>query len=325
MTVYGVLPDAAIYSAVAKALTFTDKSLGSGMNDAITNPLEDYEHRSCVVSTNDISEAASARDWKKLYGWVGGTANKRRASIPSHPLHRAVSETPFSSAPAAMNSRSASISAAPGSSTGRFFGSTRQNSSYFQERRGSKGIAPSVEWCDISQVPIAASTKFCTQVLLADRTLDMMFPDLVVNLSHQYGTFCPKCGHANSLCDLYASFSSDPNKYTAKCRHEACGKEFVPRFTVISSAEDWVGSEGPGTELWCELLSPWSLQKEMLTVLANDGIEAMLCSEFRCPAVNVQNAVVFWNMIVAFRVHGLPYVFMICDTLSMAFMVPLDC
>jgi pentatricopeptide repeat protein len=188
----------------------------------------------------------------------------------------------------------------------------------------------------LRQPAAPASPRLGTQVLLADRILDMQFPELEINLNDPFGTFCPniKCGKSQTLQEIREGWVGvDPNKYTTRCSY--CGKEFVPRFTVHSISPVWMKEESDADTkdssapcsdvlLWCELLSPWVLRKEVLLILLNDGIDAFLSKDFRRPAPsNTQNAVIFWNLIVSFRLYGLPYSFMIADTLSTAFLVPL--
>ena len=60
--------------------------------------------------------------------------------------------------------------------------------------------------------------------------------------------------------------------------------------------------------LWCELLSPWVLAKEIKTILIEDGVKTFLKPSFR-----VSHHVIFWNMILAFRLYGLPYVFLLLE------------
>jgi hypothetical protein len=73
-----------------------------------------------------------------------------------------------------------------------------------------------------------------------------------------------------------------------------------------------MGSEGPKTPLWCELLSPWTLRKELFTVLFEEGVEHVISPAFRHPSLSPQHAVLFWNTLIAFRLHGLPYSFLLC-------------
>ena len=124
--------------------------------------------------------------------------------------------------------------------------------------------------------------------------------------------------------------TGDPNKYTTRCAH--CGFEFVPRFTVKCSTPGWMGGASPsdteenqggdntdsGQILWCELLSPWTLRKEMFNVLFQDGVSSLLSEEFH--RSSAQHAVVFWNAIISFRLRGLPYAFLLSENqISRAF------
>ena len=171
----------------------------------------------------------------------------------------------------------------------------------------------------------AASPRLRSQILLAERTLDFLFPDLEIDVNNPYGTTCPnfKCSRALLMPELMENYKPfDANAYTVKCPH--CGNDFVPRFTVHSSRKDWVGSEGPDSLLWCELLSPWVLQKEIMTIIEDRGIKQIVSKEFKTGFLNPQYAVLFWNLIVSFRLYGLPYAFLICEKPSLAFLIPLD-
>lgn len=171
----------------------------------------------------------------------------------------------------------------------------------------------------------AASPRFSSQILLAERTLEYLFPQLQIDVNNPFGTTCPnfKCGSALQMSELMENYTAfDPNAYTVTCPY--CSKPFVPRFTVHSSREDWKGSEGPGSLLWCELLSPWVLQKEIMAIIEEHGIKTIVSQEFKTGYTNPQYAVLFWNLIVSFRLYGLPYAFLICEKPSLAFLIPLD-
>jgi hypothetical protein len=207
--------------------------------------------------------------------------------------------------------------------------------------------------------PFAISKRLNRHVLIAERLLETTFPGLRIDLANPLGVGCPnaKCpaaGKPLGIADIYRGFTApssssaalpaavpgvgapaaagDPNKYTTRCR--VCGGQFVPRFTVQCDAPDWIGtdtasggssgstnggSDSNSKVLWCELLSPWALRKEMFTVLFRDGVAALLSPDFR--ASSTQRAVLFWNAIIAFRVRGLPYAFMLtpADHISAAF------
>ena len=166
-------------------------------------------------------------------------------------------------------------------------------------------------------------------MLFGENTLEAMFPGLNIDLFSPFGTACPnlRCGHPLSLSELRDGWTPDPNRYTTRC--PKCGREFVPRFTVDCTSGDWVGSEGRGSSLWCELLSPWVLRKEVNNVIFQDGIETLLSPSFRAPMS--QGAAIFWSMIVTFRLLGLPIAFLLCDSnspsapnLPATFLIPLD-
>jgi hypothetical protein len=136
---------------------------------------------------------------------------------------------------------------------------------------------------------------------------------LYVDLNHEFGTSCPNslCGRSFTVEELDTLWIPDPNQYTVTCPD--CERAFVPRFCVVSSSPSWKGSDGPHTELWCELLSPWSLRKEVLTVLKEYGIDMLTSPAFRQHLS--QHTVIFWNLVVAFRLRGLPYSFLVTDAL----------
>ena len=170
------------------------------------------------------------------------------------------------------------------------------------------------------------------QVLFGEIALSRRFAGLNIDLFSPFGTACPnpKCRHPLSLADVRGGWSTDRNKYTTRC--PMCTREFVPRFTVHSEAADWMGSEGRGTPLWCEWLSPWVLRKEILSVLFQDGVEALLSSSKSKQLDSAESdeaTTIFWNAVVAFRLLGLPYGFLLCSvdgpvTFANVLSIPLD-
>lgn len=180
--------------------------------------------------------------------------------------------------------------------------------------------------CVEGETPLA-SPALKMQVLLGEQTLSLVFPDLHIDLFSPFGTVCPsnRCKHALTQEETQRGWTSDPNRYTTSC--PLCGREFVPRFTVHCSAADWVGSEGLGSALWSEFLSPWTLRKELDTVLFQDGLDALLSPSFR---MSERGSAIFWNSIVHFRMLGLPLTFLLCQsnalapTVAAALLVPLD-
>jgi hypothetical protein len=84
------------------------------------------------------------------------------------------------------------------------------------------------------------------------------------------------------------------------------------------------------TSMWCELLNPWVLTKEIFNIMydRDDDYEEeghrnlqilsksymLPCSSSLIPTTKTQKilhrAVIFWNMVLAFRLKGLPYSFL---------------
>ena len=167
----------------------------------------------------------------------------------------------------------------------------------------------------------------------------------VLSIGELYRGFTSSSYQLQSTLKSSNPSTGDPNKYTTRCPH--CYLQFVPRFTVKCSLKGWKGSAShhdndneninknenvngnvnennngnnndAGNILWCELLSPWTLRKEMFNVLFQDGVSSLLADQFH--KSSAQHAVVFWNAIVSFRLRGLPYAFMLSnDVIAKAF------
>ena len=81
-------------------------------------------------------------------------------------------------------------------------------------------------------------------------------------------------------------------------------------FSVKCSAPTFEGSQGPSTPLYCEMLSPWVLRKELENVVHGaDGIQGMLDPEWRS-GTDIR-ATLWWNLIVSFDRYRLPVSFLL--------------
>ena len=195
---------------------------------------------------------------------------------------------------------------------------------------------PKLRWTGFPEIArssvFAASPRLQRHMILAENLLGSMFPGLEIDLSHPFGTSCPnpKCCKPQSISQVISGFTrGDPNVYTTRCY--SCDRHFVPRFAVQCSLESWEGSEkkGPGSILWCEFLSPWVLRKEVLSVLFNEGVDVLIARQQNPSSlrdnttanqsISSHNPVVFWNLIVSFRLRGLPYTFLLTQSLEEAF------
>lgn len=183
-----------------------------------------------------------------------------------------------------------------------------------------EGNVPNLAWnlsstTDTTRI-YAASKKLIRLVRIGEAMLLGQYPGLQVDINNSTGLRCPSlncsAGRPLTIGEVYQGWElspADPNRYTTKCVH--CGTDFIPRFSVKCKAENWVGSEGPDTALWCELLSPWALHKEIMNIVFENGVFELLSNGFR--SLSHQRSVVFWNMIVAFRLRGLPLTPLLTD------------
>uniref|UniRef100_A0A7S1TYQ9 UDENN domain-containing protein n=1 Tax=Phaeomonas parva TaxID=124430 RepID=A0A7S1TYQ9_9STRA len=175
------------------------------------------------------------------------------------------------------------------------------------------------------------------QLLLGQELLKILYPDLEIDTSIQN---CPQCGRQLTEDDIFDGFSTDPNHYTIRCPHcdntaasrgatptrgnsssggggggggdgdgEDARRPFVARFKVTSSAKGFIGSTGEGTPLYCEWLSPWTLQKETLKVISEDGIAELVSPSFR--RNGGATATIWWNLFVYLQRYGLPVTFLL--------------
>lgn len=139
-----------------------------------------------------------------------------------------------------------------------------------------------------------------------------------IDLNHPYGVVCPNrhCGKPLTYEQMEAGWcfiGDSSNTYTTKCH--ACDANFVPRFVVNCERNEMHQPEREVVEpVWCEMVSPWVLMKEIQMILCQDGGLPTLLSP---PSFNSKdtknNSVLFWNMIVLFRRYGLPYSFLLTD------------
>jgi hypothetical protein len=137
------------------------------------------------------------------------------------------------------------------------------------------------------------------------RILESVFPTLSIDTDRET---CPKCNRKVNLVDVWNGFTdNDPNDYTTLCPDETCGRRFVARFTVFSTAEDWVGTLGPKKPLFFEALSPWGLKKEVRTILINSGGVALTSAE----SFRSSSPTIFWNLVLYFRQFSLPLDFLV--------------
>ena len=179
--------------------------------------------------------------------------------------------------------------------------------------------------------PYAASSRLSNRMVDSEKYLSALFPNVVIDFLNPFGTVCtnPNCCKQLTVENIeYGWKPGDHHDYSTCCYR--CGQVFVPQFTVFCTLNNsqWKGiefdtgvnyniiaasnpNESSDDLLWCQLLSPWVLLKEVQSVISQDGISALLSHQF--VSSSTQHAVVFWNLIVTFKRFGLPYSFLLCN------------
>ena len=100
----------------------------------------------------------------------------------------------------------------------------------------------------------------------------------------------------------------DFEDFTTAC--PLCSHRFVPRFKVSCDSSTFEGSQGPGTPLYCEFLSPWALRKELGYIIGNSkSLHQILDPSWR--SGNDVRATIWWNLIAMFKRHQLPFSFLL--------------
>lgn len=150
------------------------------------------------------------------------------------------------------------------------------------------------------------SDRMKKQLALGETLLDFLYPNIFIDT---FGDACPMCSNVMKEEDIVNGWQQcNFQDFTTACPQ--CGHRFVPRFKVSCSSNAFEGSQGPGTPLYCEFLSPWVLRKELGHIIGNSkGIHQILEPEWR--SGRDVRATIWWNLIAMFKRHQLPFSFLL--------------
>lgn len=156
------------------------------------------------------------------------------------------------------------------------------------------------------------------QIELGENLLEIVYPDISVDTDNET---CPRCNFLLSDDHVVQGWTaSDSQDYTTCCPN--CTQRFVPHFRVQSTSTAFMGSKGPASPLLCERLSPWVLQKEIRTVMADrEGIENLLSPEWR--ESETKNAVLWWNLVLSCMRYRFPFTFLLQGSFEQNLIAPL--
>jgi pentatricopeptide repeat protein len=171
--------------------------------------------------------------------------------------------------------------------------------------RGSKKRRRSTKYAS-RKVGMVVPDSVLKQVVLGESLLEYLYPDLRIDASSDS---CPRCSNILSEDDVVSGWNACAfDDFTTQCPQ--CKHRFVSNFTVHTSSTTFEGSQGKGTPLYCEFLSPWVLRKELEHVInGSDGVRGMLNPEWR-EGTNIR-ATIWWNLICAFNRYHLPVSFLL--------------
>lgn len=150
------------------------------------------------------------------------------------------------------------------------------------------------------------SDRVKKQLVLGESLLDFLYPDIQIDT---FGDACPACSCVVNEEDIVSGWKQcDFQDFTTACPQ--CSHRFVPRFKVSCSSPIFEGSQGPGTPLYCEFLSPWVLRKELGHIIGNSkSINQILDPSWR--SGRDVRATIWWNLIAMFKRYQLPYSFLL--------------
>jgi len=158
--------------------------------------------------------------------------------------------------------------------------------------------------------------------------LEVLYPGLVIDTDSDT---CPKCSCVLDQDYIILGWKPcDTKDYSTAC--PSCKHRFVPKFSVSTDLPSFEGSQGKGTTLYCDYLSPWVLLREIRSLISkpnttkrglskpqglyrNDstnyqlGIEKIIDPAFR--EGSDINATLWWNLIVTFARFNIPFTFLL--------------
>jgi len=134
--------------------------------------------------------------------------------------------------------------------------------------------------------------------------LESLYPG--ISIDHE--NVCPKCAHVLDEGKVVRGWTPcATNNYHTTC--PTCQHKFVPQFAVSCNSPDFVGSQGKGSILYCDYLSPWVMLREIRSVITSGGLKSILDEKFRS-STDIR-ATLWWNMLVTFQRYELPISFLL--------------
>jgi len=288
----GLVLDSEIYSKYLLAFTISNEI---SPDDPIESPLGNVPD---AILNNVLHETAvpTKKPTSSIFSKKNGLSRKPIYSAHSSELSFASSQGSWSAAGSMSLSTDSSL-------TG---GSFHMNKSRFKKFKKLK-----------KPEELRTTEQIKRHIAIGDNLLDFLYEDLKLDTSSDA---CAKCSLVLNEDQVMLGWKTCSfTDYTTECPQ--CKHRFVPRFTVTTSSPTFTGSQGPGTPLYCEFLSPWVLQKELHTVINTDDVGNILKPEWRS-GTDI-NSTLWWNLIIAFRRHRLPITFLLQGSFKNQLIMPM--
>jgi hypothetical protein len=160
------------------------------------------------------------------------------------------------------------------------------------------------------------NSAIAKHVELGESLIESLYPGIMMDTDSDA---CPKCAKTLSEDQIIIGWKPCASKeYETVCPN--CKHKFVPKFCITCNSPDFEGSQGKGSPLYCDYLSPWVLLREMKGILSKSGIETVLDERFR--SGSGINATLWWNMVITFRRYKLPYIFLLQGSFQNQLILP---
>mmetsp|Transcript_2522 Transcript_2522/g.3706 ORF Transcript_2522/g.3706 Transcript_2522/m.3706 type:complete len:170 (-) Transcript_2522:262-771(-) len=151
--------------------------------------------------------------------------------------------------------------------------------------------------------------------------------DLYPGINIDKSDTCPKCSRVLDQDNIILGWKPcQVEDFSTMC--PSCKHRFVPKFSVSCDLESFEGSQGKGTPLYCDYLSPWVLLQEIRSLLETSvggkaakilGVESSDNKKIDIDGIidptfregSGINATLWWNTIVTFARFKIPYTFLL--------------
>lgn len=162
---------------------------------------------------------------------------------------------------------------------------------------------------------------------LSSCILEDLYPGIKIDADSDT---CPKCSRVLDQDSIISGWNPcQVNDFTTIC--PSCKHRFVPKFCVACDLDSFEGSQGLGTPLYCDYLSPWVLLREIRSLVTPStslaggkaakvlgvesdgsrpiGVDKIIDPTFRDGSGI--NATLWWNMIVTFIRFKIPFTYLL--------------